>query len=231
MYIYFASSLFFYLSYAGLDKYAPEYFPESSAIVTRKYRIANTVKSVALFGLCFPGTKFLYNLVFYPDQNYFEVLNAIGAIYASTDAAALIYNPNCHTSTLVHHVVVQFFYLYCYWLGFDMEYGVARGIAVYCILSSYAYLVNGRLAMRFTPYKELEHYVNETSLYIYITSCVVNWITQSYFLFGGFKMNMLERLIYMTTLGMTINDDLFLIKFLRKIDYKKPENNKEIKNV
>ena len=112
-----------------------------------------------------------------------------------------------------------------------MEYGVPRGIAVYCILSSYAYLVNGRLALRFTPYKELENYVNETSLYIYITSCVVNWITQSYFLFGGFQMNMLERLLYMATLGMTINDDLFLIKFLRKIDYKKPEKNKEIKNV
>ena len=231
MYVYLASTLLFYASYQGLENYAPQYFPDTTTIVTRKYRIANFVKSVALAGLCFPGTRFLYNLVFYPETNYFDTLNAIGAIYASTDAAALVYNPNCHTSTLVHHLVVQLFYYYCYYLNFDMNYGVARGISIYCILSAYAYLVNGRLAIRFSGYHELEHYVNETSLYIYITSCVVNWIIQSYIIFGGFTMNMLERIVYMGTLGMTINDDLFLIKFLRKIDFKKPTPENRIKDV
>ena len=114
MYVYLASTLLFYASYQGLENYAPQYFPDTTTIVTRKYRIANFVKSVALAGLCFPGTRFLYNLVFYPETNYFDTLNAIGAIYASTDAAALVYNPNCHTSTLVHHLVVQLFYYYCY---------------------------------------------------------------------------------------------------------------------
>ena len=231
MYVYLASTLFFYLTYSGLDTYAPQYFPDTTAIVTRKYRIANSVKSIALAGLCIPGTQFLYNLVFYPDNNYFTALNAIGAIYSSTDAAALLYNPNCHKSTLIHHIVVQFFYYYCYYLNFNMQYSVPRGIAVYCILSSYAYLVNGRLAIRFSSVPQLEHYVNEVSLYIYITTCVVNWIVQSYFLLGAYQMNMIERILYMGTLGMTINDDLFLIKFLRKIDYKKPEKNGVIKNV
>lgn len=78
---------------------------------------------------------------------------------------------------------------------------------------------------------ELEYYVNETSLYIYITSCVVNWVTQSYIIFGGYTMNMFERILYMGTLGMTINDDLFLIKFLRKIDFKKPTPENRIKDV
>ena len=106
-------------------------------------------------------------------------------------------------------------------MDFNMNQGAARGIGVYCVLSSYAYLVNFRLSIRFLPYKEFEYYVNEISLFIYIASCVINWIVQSYLLFGGLDMMMIERIIYMATLAMTINDDLFLIKFLRKIDYKK----------
>ena len=101
MLIYFSFSLFFYLTYYGLDEYAGDYFPETTAIVTKKYRICNTVKSGALAVLCIPGTQYLYNLAFYPELVTAYSLNLIGSVDASTDAAALIYNPNCHTSTLV----------------------------------------------------------------------------------------------------------------------------------
>lgn len=221
MFVYSLSTIFFYLTYSGLDLYFPDYFPDSSNIVTRKYRIANSVKSAALLLLCIPGTQFLYNLTFYPDENQWNRLNMLGSVYAATDAAALVYNPNCHTSTIAHHIVVQFFYYYCYWMNFNMYQGAARAIGVYCVLSSYAYLVNFRLSVRFIPYKQFEYYINETALYIYIASCLINWIIQSYFLLGGLNMYLVERIIYVGTLGMTINDDLFLIKFLRKIDYKK----------
>jgi hypothetical protein len=231
MLLYLASSLFFYLTYQGLDLYASDYFPESTAIVTKKYRIANTVKSVALAGLCIPGTRFLYDLTFNPANVTASTLNMIGAVYASTDSAALVYNPNCHTSTLIHHVVVQLFYFYCYWMDFNMNQGASRGIGVYCILSAYAYLVNGRLAIRFTPYKKVEHIVNEMSIYIYTTTCMLNWMIQSYYLLGGLQMYIIERLIYMGALGMTINDDIFLIAFLRKIDHKKPAEQNAIKQV
>jgi hypothetical protein len=220
MYVYLVSTLFFYATYIGLENYVPEYFPHSTNIVTRKYRIANSVKSGALLILCIPGTQFLYNLTFYPNLNQWHTLNMVGAVYAATDASALIYNPQCHNSTLIHHLVVQLFYYYCYYMDFDMNYGVARGIGVYCILSAYAYLVNFRLAIRFLPYTELEYYINEASLFIYTTTCVLNWAIQSYFLFGGLQMRIIERIVYMGALSMTINDDIFLIKFLRKIDYK-----------
>lgn len=222
MLIYFASSLFFYLTYYGLDEYASDYFPESTKIVTKKYRICNSVKSGALALLCIPGTQFLYTLAFYPEDVNADTLNLIGAVYSATDAAALIYNTNCHQSTLIHHVVVQLFYYYCWFMNFNMHQGAARGIGIYCILSSYAYVVNGRLALRFTPYKKMEHIVNEMSIFIYITSCVINWVTQTYLVFGGLSMHIIERIIYLGALGMTINDDIFLIAFLRKIDNKKP---------
>jgi hypothetical protein len=231
MLTYLASSVFFYFTYYGLDEYASDYFPESTKIVTKKYRICNTVKSGTLALLCIPGTQFLYQLAFYPELVTPDTLNLIGAVYTATDAAALVYNPNCHQSTLIHHVVVQLFYYYCWFMNFDMDQGAARGIGIYCILSSYAYLVNGRLALRFTPNKQLEHIVNEMSIFIYITSCVINWITQTYLVFGGLSMHILERIIYLGALGMTINDDIFLIAFLRKIDNKKPIENGEVKQI
>ena len=51
----------------------------------------------------------------------------------------------------------------------------------------------------------------------------MNWLIQSYILLGGMEVeiHMVERLVYVIALGMTINDDIFLINFLRKIDYKK----------
>jgi len=231
MLTYLASTVFFYFTYYGLDEYAPQYFPDTTAIVTKKYRICNAVKSGTLALLCIPGTQFLYQLTFTPELVQPDTLNMIGAIYTATDAAALIYNPNCHTSTLIHHCVVQLFYYYCWFMEFNMNQGASRGIGIYCILSSYAYLVNGRLALRFTPYKQLEHVVNEMSIFIYITSCMINWIIQTYLVFGGLSMHLIERIVYLATLGMTINDDIFLIAFLRKIDNKKPIENSSIKKV
>ena len=231
MLTYLVSCGFFYFTYYGLDEYASDYFPESTKIVTKKYRICNTVKSGTLALLCIPGTQFLYHLAFYPELLSVNTLNMIGAVYSATDASALIYNPNCHQSTLIHHIVVQLFYYYCWFMNFNMEQGASKGIGIYCILSSYAYLVNGRLALRFSPYKQLEYIVNEMSIFIYITSCVINWIIQSYLLFGGLSMHILERFIYIGALGMTINDDIFLIAFLRKIDNKKAIENSGIKQV
>lgn len=230
MLFYFGSTAFFYFVYNTLDRYLPHCFPNSTEIVTRKYRIANSVKSAALMVLSFPGTRFLYYLTFYPHLNQYDTLNTIGAVYASTDLAALAYNPQCHTSTIVHHIVVQLFYYYCYYMDFNMNQGAARGIGIYCVLSSYAYLVNFRLSIRFLPFTRFEYYVNEGSLFIYTTTCMINWIVQSYLIFGGLDMMHTERLIYIMTLGMTVNDDLFLIKFLRKIDYKNIKDHVDTKD-
>lgn len=222
MYIYAASTVFFYLSYLGLDKYLPEYFPDSSKeakLVTREYRIVNCVKATALTGLSVPGTKFLYLLAFYPQLLSTTMLNYIGAIYVATDLSAIAYNPSCHRSTFVHHIAVQFFYYYCYYWNFDMENVIVKGIGIYCILSAYAGIVNMRLAIRCPSekYRAIEAMVNEVSLFVYITASVINWIVQSYLILNvnTIYYHTLTWMLYAGALGMTINDDLFLIKYLR----------------
>ena len=223
MYVYIFASTCFYLSYLGLENYLPDHFPDSSKeskLVTREYRIVNFVKAVALAGLSVPGTFFLYNLTFEPELLSPTTLNYIGAIYVATDLSAIVYNPNCHKSTLIHHLVVQLFYYYCYLWNFTMQNEVVKGIGIYCILSAYAGVVNLRLALRCPSeqYKALEYNVNEVSIFVYITVSVINWIIQSYLILSAVYIGILPRIVYTGTLAMTINDDLFLIKYLR--DYK-----------
>lgn len=221
-YLFFTG--YFYGSYLGLEKYMPEYFPDSNGIVTRKYRIVNAVKSLALAGLCIPGSIFIYNLVYYPETVTFNDSNWIGAIYTATDASALLYNRNCHKSTLFHHIVVQLFYYYCYFMNFHMVNGLSRAIGLYCVYSSWAFLVNLRLSIRYLDYPKTEYYINEAALYTYITSCTINWVTQLYLMIFVLNINYFINILYLLALSMTIRDDLFLIRFLRKIEYNKKED-------
>lgn len=220
MYIYLGSSILFYCSYLTLEKYAPDYFPDSSKtapLVTRKYRIANFVKALALTGLSLPGTQFLYDVTFSPEELNINVLNAIGATYVATDFSSMFYNRLMHQSTLVHHIVVQLFYYYCYYNNFDLDNEIVRGIGIYCVLSSYASIVNLRLALRCCSDKTkyIENFVNEVAIFIYITVSVINWIVQFSLLVSAMNICYISQLIYAGALTMTINDDLFLIKYLR----------------
>ena len=220
MYIYLGSSILFYCSYLSLEKYVPDYFPDSSktaTLVTRKYRIANFVKAVALTVLCLPGTQFLYDVTFSPEELNINVLNAIGATYVATDFSSMFYNTSMHQSTLVHHIVVQIFYYYCYYNNFDLDNEIVKGIGIYCVLSSYASIVNMRLALRCCSDKTkyIENFVNEVAIFIYITVSVINWIVQFSLLVSAMNICYISQLLYAGALTMTINDDLFLIKYLR----------------
>ena len=140
MIFYIGSSILLYITYVSIDRYLPSnYIPESNEIVTRKYRIVNSVKSGFKMGLCVPGTQFIYNLLFYPELNQMAILNTIGVLYAASDLSALLYNPRCHNSTLFHHIIVQLFYYYCYLSNFNMYHGASRGIGIYCVISCLLY--------------------------------------------------------------------------------------------
>lgn len=79
-----------------------------------------------------------------------------------------------------------------------------------------AYLVNYRLSIRFLKIKKYETMINNVSYYIYLNTCILNWIIQLYYLFSDHPISMYERIGYILTLAMIINDDIFLLRFLRK---------------
>lgn len=207
-------SMYKFLDYSIGDQLPPVL--DKYPLLTKEYRICNGVKSGALLILSSLGVLILYNMTVDPTVNTYDMYNYLGATYAATDMAGLIYNHSCHKSTFIHHIVVQMFYFYSYSIDFDHNNGICKAITVYCIFSCFAYLVNFRLSIRNSMYPHCEKIINELSLYIYITSCVLNWIIQCYLLFGGASMHIIERLLYGGTLYLIIKDDVFLIKYLKK---------------
>ena len=218
MYLYLLSTLFYYILYhaLGIHPKTKDYFPNSSSLVTKEYRIVNVVKSSVLGIISPASTYILYQCFTYPYQpsNYF--LHVFGATYASLDMSAIIYNPYNHVSTNVHHVLVQMLYGYCYYTNFSMD-SLSKPVAVYAIFSAYSYLVNYRLAIRFMNLS-YERLVNKLSLYIYTSCCAVNWGLQLYLLALETKdVYIISKLVYLSLLFFIISDDIFLIKFLSKI--------------
>jgi len=190
-------------------------YPHTSSIVTKEYRIVNTIKALTL-GVISPGATFLlYQTLTPPYEPNIYLFYLFGATYASLDMSALAYNPNCHMSTTIHHVLVQFLYAYCYWVDFNMN-TLAKGISIYAVFSCYAYLVNYRLAIRFMNHK-YENMINETSLAIYCLACLCNWTIQLYLLsFDMPESYIIEKVIYGGLIAMIVNDDVFLMKFLAR---------------
>lgn len=190
-------------------------YPHTSSIVTKEYRIVNTIKALTL-GVISPGATFLlYQTLTPPYEPNIYLFYFFGATYASLDMSALVYNPNCHMSTTIHHVLVQFLYAYCYWVDFNMN-TLAKGISIYAVFSCYAYLVNYRLAIRFMNHK-YENMINETSLAIYCLACLCNWTIQLYLLsFDMPESYIIEKVIYGGLIAMIVNDDVFLMKFLAR---------------
>jgi len=218
MIIYFTSSLFLYGSYLFMEKHQEKLLPaKRTNIVTTQYRLANLVKSGTL-ALLTPSCVYLMKQLTFSPLSLHQVkplMNAVGAIYTSTDASALVYNPKCHKSTLIHHLIVQGLYYYCYWNEFNMETTLCRPIAVYCCFSSFAYLVNYRLGIRFSENQSLEKKVNTSALAIYGGACLGNWAYQLYYLMGGLQLSWVERGVYALTLGSIIQDDIFLMRYLK----------------
>ena len=219
MYLYAFFTLCYYLFYTILSSHKKTigYFPNSSSLVTKEYRIVNVVKA-SILGLFTPASTIILYQCFIPpyDPNIY-ILNIVGASYAALDMSAIIYNPYNHISTNVHHVLVQFLYAYCYYMDFNMN-TLCKPIIVYAIFSTYSYMVNYRLSIRFLNL-QYENNINFLSLFIYIICCFVNWIIQLYLLLMEVPESfIITKMIYMGLILMIINDDIFLMKFLSSIN-------------
>ena len=221
MLTYLLSSIILYNFYVYKEEeytkkeYIDQFTVYQTKIVDRKYRVVNYVKSVILM-IFSPISLYTLYHVYYNNPPTPWFLNLTAAIYASTDLSALAYNPHCHISTIIHHSLVQVFYYYCYYNNYNTNETLCKPIAIYCCFSTIAYLVNYRLSIRFLKIKKYETLINNVSYYIYLNTCILNWIIQLYYLFSGHPISMYERIGYILTLTMIINDDIFLLRFLRK---------------
>lgn len=206
----------YFFTYKFLDKYNFN-FNSITPSHKKNYVAMNITKFVYLQYLVF---IFVYNFFF---DNYasYNLLKNIGAIYVLLDIIALFVVKNMQLNTKIHHIVVQFLYLICFYYNFDLVYPIVSGIVVYTFFSSCSGIVNYFIALRVYNVKD-EYMIklSKISYCIYGISCFINWLFQLYFIT---VMNINMSIIYGLLLLMIINDDIILIKYLIKYS-------KEIKN-
>ncbi len=224
----FACYLFFciitYFSYSRINSlsFIDTTIERNNKIMSVRYVQVNYMKSLFLM-LASPTVLYtIYCICMLSTVPYTSSV-IMGGLYAALDMSALVYNPVCHTSTYIHHVSVQFLYYYCVYYNWAF-YSLASTISLYACFSTLSYLVNYRLSIRESNNK-YEQIVNDTSFVIYCANSILNWIVQIYFIilyFPVFVDHWSFKTLYILSIFMIINDDIFLMKYLYKnisIDY------------
>jgi len=59
------------------------------------------------------------------------------------DLIALFIVHKMQKNTIIHHIVVQILYVICLYYEFDLHNPIIKGILIYTVFSSVAYMVNG----------------------------------------------------------------------------------------
>jgi hypothetical protein len=186
------------------------------------YIVKNIVKSWILLYVSINASFDLYNFIL---TNHID-MNRIyhyASNYVSNDILALILVPNLPYTTRIHHMITSLFLLYTLNIDYNDITNVGHLLFIYTLLSSYTFLVNFYLGIRFLK-NEKNNYLNEIIEYsriyaynIYKYSCMINWtihiVLLSYRAYLG--VFNLHYLIYTGLLFFIIKDDLILMSWLK----------------
>ena len=231
LYYYLLSCIFVFISYYFTDKILTYKSIKYRNLKYEKktYIYANIVKSIILLLITPYCVSFLYNLLFGITEEIYHTTFIVTSIYASTDMNSLLFEKGKKISTLYHHIFVQLATFTAFYCGPFNK--ITDVIIIYGAFSSFAYLVNFYLAIRFLFDKdryEIKLLATYTQI-IYMLSCVVNWCFQIYYLI----LFMILKHYYATFLlaffnSVVISDDILLINFLNKHSFVNKLNLKKL---
>ena len=188
------------------------------------YIVKNVVKS---FVLLYLGIFASIDFIRFIQNDYYE-MNLVyyyASLYVANDLTALLIVPNLQNTTKIHHQITCAFLLYTLHVEFNSVENVGQLLFIYTIFSSYAFLVNFYLGMRFlkndnntkTYLNDIIDYSKKYAYYIYFVSCIINWSIQltimSYRMYNGI-IN-LHYILYSGLLYFIIKDDLILMSWLK----------------
>ncbi len=188
------------------------------------YIVKNVVKS---FVLLYVGIFASIDFIRFIQNDYYE-MNLVyyyASLYVANDMTALLIVPNLPNTTKIHHQITCAFLLYTLHVDFNSVENVGQLLFIYTIFSSYAFLVNFYLGMRFlkndnntkTYLNDIIDYSKKYAYYIYFVSCIINWSIQltimSYRMYNGI-IN-LHYVLYSGLLYFIITDDIILMNWLK----------------
>ena len=219
LYCYLAFSIGLYFVYPLLDLIlnTVEKYKAIHPNHKKNYFISNVLKGSILCILSPYSYIIFYNYIFNNIWNLNEI-KILASLYASIDLISMFHVEKMQTTTIVHHTMVQFFYIISLlFFNFD-ESGISNPIVIYAIFSTFAYMVNVYLALRLIlDEKYLKLFATISSI-IYQFCCTINWSYQCYYLYMS-PINNIIKLIYTIVIVTIISDDIVLIKFLNKNGY------------
>lgn len=187
------------------------------------YITKNILKSIILayISICSFYDSLLFSNVLDNDRVY-----KYASLYVGNDIMALLIVPNLAKSTIIHHSVTTILLFYCYTVNFNNDDDIGKVLLIYTILSSYSFIVNFNLGIRFFNWKKLTDITTILSYYIYCLCCFVNWGSHAIIYSNKLITNTLniKYIIYLFIIGFVVNDDIVLIRWLykrkNKITYK-----------
>lgn len=189
------------------------------------YIVKNIVKSVILGFLTLGIIRnFLYNEYTYYDYEKNDVyldnhwVKILASSYVSNDLLALIIVPKLPKTTKIHHITSNLILFYIYFIDFNDDTDIGKGIFLYTSMSMASFLVNFVLAVRnFDNFPYLD-YLRISAYYSYLACVSINW--GGHLLLYGYKVYSqtltLTHVIYLCVLVPLINDDLILLSWLKK---------------
>jgi hypothetical protein len=184
------------------------------------YIASNIIKSVFLLGLVINYIYLLYkNNTLFLNWNDEEVSikNSV-IIYMIPDLwSMLITNSTIMLTTVFHHICVIIATIFILYSNLN-ESGIHISFIFYGLLSSYTFLVNTFLGLRFM--KDFSLAEIKFIQLNYSLVCLFNWSWQLYYLFN-IRCIYWQKIILVFLLTFWINDDIILIKFLDRYKYLK----------
>jgi hypothetical protein len=184
------------------------------------YRAVNAVKGAVLGAMSIPSIVLIGD-AFLDTEHAWWFIPYMSTVYASLDMAALLVLDAMHTSTTVHHTVVQLLHWYLSTQDYGKS-GLARPIVVFACFSCLAFLANVRLALREYPkddprLKAAVTLVTAWAHYVYIVTCVLNTAAQLYLVRALWSTTSLFPMgMYIVAAASVFNDDLVLIAWLSR---------------
>ena len=147
----------------------------------KQYFISNLLKGLIL-GIFTPFSYYiLYEHLINNNWNKNNI-KIMGSLYSSLDLVSIFFVKKMQTTTLVHHIMVQVFYLVSlFYFDFSKE-TIGNPIVIYAVFSVFAFIVNIYLALRLVTNKFMKIIPTISSI-IYQACCFLNWSYQLHWIY------------------------------------------------
>lgn len=191
------------------------------SISKQRYVVKNIFKSFVLLSLTI---KYKTLLSIYNNTINLKNIQFNGAIYVANDFLGLIYlyNHKLSKTTIFHHLTTILLLFIISNID-NKDKLLYKLIYTYTVYSYHAFMVNLYLGVRFLVneniyMKKLVDIIRVFSFYNYLICCIANLLTHMYLIYIHFNEVNYTIYIYSLIVIPIINDDIILLKWLKKID-------------